>query len=366
MKKDWIQYLALLMKREPTSIKYRAYFAPSKYSAVHDDRNHRSNISIVQTFQQLYEECQKDNESSTPDTDKSRTLVIVWVCASEWLDLIYSQQNYRINKYLEIIKAKEDFIGRLIGTGYRHIVVINLPDVLRTPLCKKDKLCDQHRDELIEDVHNFNHQISEMSIRLTQRLRDNAMERSVDVFDVWSWYDQVLRGVTAKMYEEAVATKEFTMYQFLSHPNQTELLSSFLFWDKVHPNCWVHEQMARNFLRQMSVKYHFPHVAADNLEQTVAPSVMHVAPEPAAHARHESHDAGSHDDRFVNGVPTIELLGMNITEHHVTDYHRCYNTNHRRWMLTSGGNLTKFSCFIFVIAVELMKDSIYRLKRPLS
>lgn len=111
-------------------------------------------------------------------TDKSNVLYIIWIGANDYLyERDPDMNGIATNVVNNIVWA----VNNLINQGGRHFVIMNLPDLSRTPYAKDDNVMD--RLHAISVIHN---QKLADAVKMLQSKNPTSKIQFIDVFSIFN------------------------------------------------------------------------------------------------------------------------------------------------------------------------------------
>ncbi|KTC66320.1 thermolabile hemolysin (plasmid) [Legionella adelaidensis] len=205
------------------------------------------------------------NEVSTHH--KKQTLVMEWSGGNDFITV-----NSRPSKEVveRVLKARIANVEALIKNGYRHFVLINLPDLSLTPRFQaKSK---EEQENASRWCQYFNERLQEEC----QRLQKTYVHCSTNVFDVASIFNRVYHNPTAYGFAADKLTKPYTRSpDFRINKDHTSPSQGYMFWDDIHPTMDMHAILAQEISQYCEENFDF--VAPK--EEAVQKEVLHIAPE---------------------------------------------------------------------------------------
>jgi len=178
------------------------------------------------------------------DKASDDSLFIVWIGANNYLGMPSDAE-----KTLQIVNAGiTKSIKRLVEKGAKHILVLNLPDLGRTPAALEF--------DSVESMRYFsNHHNSSLNTML-EEFRQTYSDVEWLFFDMNKAFDEVLEhpadygftNITGTCYN-MISTEEnkHSLLKLVStvKPKATpDVCEGYLFFDLVHPSAWAHKVLA--------------------------------------------------------------------------------------------------------------------------
>lgn len=247
----------------------------------------------------------------TSMSDRSKTLFIIWIGANDYLHHAKSHdipQGHVHDHTTQVIDGIKSNIERLIYYGAKNFIVINLPDLGRTPLGTEDgftnelhELTIKHNQKLARMVDAL--QESYKTLRtytldangLLQELIQKAQDPNDNTLPIKNTTDSCWKGGYTLRKEENIS-EDLNQY-ILKHQkkfngqhgktfdpqtfkktivNSPELLEAFrlmqaeeegqakpctngdeyIFWDRLHPSAMVHKLFAEKIIGVITENFH--------------------------------------------------------------------------------------------------------------
>lgn len=184
-----------------------------------------------------------DEEQKVSHKQKAQTLVVEWSGAN---DLITVNAEPSIIEVDRAIKERVKNVEILLQKGYRHFVLINLPDLSLTPRFQNmtGKAGEEARLNAQRCVTYFNHEL----IKACDKFKTMFPHCYFDVFDINSFFVDAYNnpgnyGIDpAKLKQPYKTSPDFKML-----PNGTSPAKGYMFWDDIHPTADVHAVLGNNF-----------------------------------------------------------------------------------------------------------------------
>ncbi|BEV70970.1 MULTISPECIES: SGNH/GDSL hydrolase family protein [unclassified Paludibacterium] len=147
----------------------------------------------------------------------------------------------------ESIAAIRQALQTLADAGARHLLLLNLPDLSRTPAAA-------HRDRLLlrQQVRDFNHQLA----GLVQTLRQGHLALDITLFDTEAMFNDLLdRPWYYEMDNTAQSCLDLPAHPLLPYNIRQTLRADcieadrYVFWDTLHPTTRTHKLLAHHVLQ---------------------------------------------------------------------------------------------------------------------
>lgn len=197
---------------------------------------------ILATLDGMRKEAEIDDQYIMFDNkDKASTLVIEWSGAN---DLITVNAKPTTKAADLAVDARIENVKRMISSGYKHFVLVNLPDLSLTPRYQNKKR-DQI-DEAHEAVSHFNASLADKVSALKEQHPDckidifDANDQFVDAYNNPAQYGLSINEIHEPFLDSDVFKKEGER----APENAADI---YMFWDEVHPAKTLHMQLANRF-----------------------------------------------------------------------------------------------------------------------
>lgn len=212
--------------------------------------------SIVRFFRRLIvstldEMCDKvlryDEEHNLSYRHKAETLVVEWSGAN---DLITVNAKPSIDEVDKAIAARVANIKKLIGTGYRNFIVVNLPNLALTPLYQS--LSKEKQDEAQACSEYFNSEL----VKACTQLNQDYPHCSVDAYDVNTMFEKIYHNPTPYLFDKEKLTIPYVDSEDFNDPaDGISQARGYMFYDKIHPSADLHSLLASYFYDNLASKY---------------------------------------------------------------------------------------------------------------
>ncbi len=175
-----------------------------------------------------------------------RSLYVMWIGSNNYLGVPDDVEQ----SVSDVILGIEHALQRLVKNGAKHILVVNVPDLGRTPAAKEfdavatlTYLSRRHNDLLEKLIQNFKAHHPEI-----QWIYFDVNVVFEDVFDKPLYYG--FTNITDTCYEAIIPNKSskrfgvLKMASFIQPKMGKDVCNGYLFFDPVHPTEPVHLLMA--------------------------------------------------------------------------------------------------------------------------
>ena len=178
------------------------------------------------------------------DKADSNSLYIVWIGSNNYLAVPDDAEQ----SLSEVSVGIQHGLQRLIDKGAKHIMVVNVPDLGRTPAARDFDAVDaltylskQHNERLEKSIQNFQNQnpdtqwlYFDINVLLDDMMADPEQYGFTNVID--TCYEEAIRNPSSQTILRMVASVE-------PEP-KAGACAGYLFFDPVHPSAKAHVIMA--------------------------------------------------------------------------------------------------------------------------
>ena len=204
-----------------------------------------------------------DRKQKVSPAQKAKTLVVEWSGAN---DLITVNEKPSLTEVESAVRARVKNAESMIKQGYRHFVLINLPDLSKTPRYQAKSASEQANAKACSE--EFNRQLA----LAAKRLHTLYPQCSVEIFDVKKVFDEIYENPEKFGFDSGKRTASYTSLLDGKSPDAPKPKSKgYMFWDDVHPTSHMHALLANRFYTQFSAGYQL--VAPDGVKQAPTPEV---------------------------------------------------------------------------------------------
>jgi phospholipase/lecithinase/hemolysin len=202
--------------------------------------------------------------------DRSHTLFIFWLGANDYLSGAENVDEITTNVSQKI----QEVIENLIDNGGKNFLILNLPDMSKTPFGKSSPLAAN----LFALVTMHNEKLAQT---ITQLQRDHA-DVNIRSFDIFAFFNKLMNDVDSinQQYHTHITNTQNACWSGSYVPNEKLSHSvahvpdlaiayqvgesfrhdetacnnpdDYLFWDQVHPTTVVHEILAQAIVLHLS------------------------------------------------------------------------------------------------------------------
>ncbi|WP_419420358.1 GDSL family lysophospholipase PlaA [Legionella sp. D16C41] len=190
------------------------------------------------------------------DKADPKSLFVIWIGGNNYLAL---PENEEEANTMVVNGIKEGF-QKLINTGAKHILVLNLPDLGKGPAARQlhaeeqlTRLSTRHNELLLQAVNDLKAKYSEVKFLYfnTYQTVNNLLELAAD-YGFNNTIDTCYDVLVAK------PSKQATLLMAAKPGQVDENCEGYLFFDPVHPTALAHQIIAgevRNMLDAAHVKF---------------------------------------------------------------------------------------------------------------
>ncbi len=192
-----------------------------------------------------------DKSHELTSTHKRETLLVEWSGANDLMTVNAHPSKLEVEA---AVRARINNIKSLHKEGYRHFMLVNMPDLALTPRYQHKSKVERQRAHDCSKL--FNHRLKEEI--LTLRASDKHVGCSFEIFDAANvfreaFYNPELYGFNPNRKTEPYITSK----AFKISLNHIEDSGEHMFWDEVHPTTRMHEAMAQKVFERLSDEYQF-------------------------------------------------------------------------------------------------------------
>ena len=193
----------------------------------------------VANLDEMRDRIKEDDKSmDIPASYKQSTLVIEWSGANDLITV--NEQPSRAAAELAV-KARVKNIEKMIGMGYQHFVLFNLPDLSLTPRFQKQPAHKQQRAQ--NSVDHCNEMLGAKIAELTKKYP----QCSISIYDANQLFKQAFNHPEQFGLEEHKKNHAFIESEDFKNTSNQAAANGYMFWDDVHPAQTVHSHLANDF-----------------------------------------------------------------------------------------------------------------------
>ncbi|WP_164992182.1 SGNH/GDSL hydrolase family protein [Burkholderia stabilis] len=152
----------------------------------------------------------------------------------------------------QIVSAHENALTSLLNQGARHIVVMKLPDVTKTPRYVND----HNTSEMRAKVSAVNSGLDDVVSRLNSQW--GGQSATITLFDTYSKFNEFLRNPGAynmtNVTSPCIQYNGDTSFDYLVSRHFCENYDNYLFWDTVHPTSRTHKLLADAVMNELNLR----------------------------------------------------------------------------------------------------------------
>lgn len=186
--------------------------------------------NLVATLHTMRQRLLNDDEAHAITADqKKRTLIIEWTGAN---DLLVANEFPSRGAVDKAIEARMENMRHLIASGYRHFMILNVPNFLLTPRYRNKSEAER---ALVNDCCiYFNKKLTEACVLLASEYPDCSI-REFDVNDILTlgYKNPEAYGLEASKVSEAyIKSSDFDI--------KKSSAKGYVFWDSLHFTSYIH------------------------------------------------------------------------------------------------------------------------------
>jgi len=216
---------------------------------------------ILATLDQKREKMlEHDRQLAIPDSQKQQTLILEWSGANDLITVNARPSREEADKAIQarILNAE-----KLILQGYRHFVLVDLPDLSLTPRYQNMTGAEGERERQNTKAicEYFNKKLTEECAKLQAKYKDNGC--SIEVFAISNYFADVYQDTLDQThrypchFEKDKIKQPYTKSKDFAIRNGLSPASGYMFWDDVHPTADLHEVLEQQLYKTYSQKYQF-------------------------------------------------------------------------------------------------------------
>ena len=188
-----------------------------------------------------------DHLHNVTQTMKSETLILEWTGANDLITVNAKPSKSEVDR---AVKERIQNAEKLIASGYKNFIMINMPDLSLTPRYQTEKLKDNAIAKKYSDY--FNQKLS----KGCAKLRSTYPDCKIDIFDVSSLFTQLYNDPETYGFEKDKLTKSYVdTKDFKIQKNGTSPSTGYMFWNDVHPSSDVHALLSDAILDLIHKEY---------------------------------------------------------------------------------------------------------------
>lgn len=253
----WVDYLARTWSVSAANLTNKAYGGAMTSShltayAYQNDGN-AANDAYIPTLQALgFKEQVTAYVGASPQIDSSQTLFAIWIGSND-IDHYLTRQAAgdttlpAAATYIQTAVTRiKDAVVQLSGSGARHFLLLNIPDIGKTP-----KLASQSqaiKDAATQFSRQFNLAMQAAVEGAVNTLNGTTKGHTLEQFDTFTFLEKVIT-------EQRFPNTTGTLVVLDGNGNRTSAMNSpvsdYLFWDAIHPTTKAHEILAGEVNSQM-------------------------------------------------------------------------------------------------------------------
>lgn len=180
---------------------------------------------------------------------KAETLVLEWSGANDLITVNAKPSKLEVDN---AIRARINNAIQLIKSGYRHITLLNLPNLALTP-----RYAHKSEQERLDATYYSNYFNQQLALKC-QKLQQDHPYCSIQVYDVDSLFTKLHMNPEKYGFEKRkMGIAYVDSADFYIHPNKTSPSVGYMFFDDVHPSADVHANLAARIYKKYNKNYLF-------------------------------------------------------------------------------------------------------------
>jgi phospholipase/lecithinase/hemolysin len=188
-----------------------------------------------------------DKKNKISAQQKTETLIIEWSGANDLVTVNAKPSFAEVDK---AIAARVDNVKKLIASGYRNFVLLNVPNLALTP--RFQLLSKEEQDNAQKCVAYFNAQLQKVCAELNQ----DYPHCSLDAFDINTMFEHIYNNAKQYGFEESKKTIPYIKSKDFKAPvDGVSPASGYMFYDDIHPSADMHALLAAYFYDQLERRY---------------------------------------------------------------------------------------------------------------
>jgi len=188
-----------------------------------------------------------DRQHDISYKQKAETLVIEWSGPN---DLVTVNEKPTLDGVDKAVAARIENARKLIGKGYRHIILMNLPNLGLTPRFQNKNQHD--RNEAQECSEYFNAQLKIACDELTK----DYPHCLVQAFDINAMFETIYHNPERYLFDQDKLTVPYMTSQDFDDPSDgISKATGYMFYDDIHPSADMHALLASHFYDQLNSIY---------------------------------------------------------------------------------------------------------------
>jgi phospholipase/lecithinase/hemolysin len=209
-----------------------------------------------------------DRKNGVDAKQKSETLIFEWSGANDLITVNVEPLEDAANKAVD---ARIDNLKHMIANGYRHFVLIDLPNLSLTPryqneLLEAQKSGDQARiaaaNQKLKNIaaicEGFNQKLRADIATLKAELSTSdptlASQLNIDVFDAYGAFQDIYDNAAEEGFTE-LTTPFVDSKDYNNKDVDSSVARKYMFWNDVHPSAHMHEILAQKAQEFVQSKY---------------------------------------------------------------------------------------------------------------
>jgi phospholipase/lecithinase/hemolysin len=200
--------------------------------------------TLAQMRNQLFNYDLKNNISHE---HKAETLVTEWSGAN---DLVTVNTKPTFAEVDKAIAARIDNVKKLIASGYRNIILVNLPNLSLTPRFQAVSKAEQENAQ--KCAYYLNDELQKACVALSE----DYPHCSIESFDINTMFEAIYHNPEHYGFEQKKLTTPYSTSKDLDNPRDGISPSTgYMFYDELHPSADMHALLAAHFYDHLESHY---------------------------------------------------------------------------------------------------------------
>lgn len=188
-----------------------------------------------------------DKTHIVPYKDKAETLAIEWSGANDLVTVNAKPSKKAADK---AIAARVRNVKKMIASGYRHFILLNLPNLALTPRFQKGS--ESERKIAHDCTIYFNEQLNKAVANLTL----DYPHCSIASYDINAEFETIYANADKYYFDKKKRNKAYKDSKDFNSPSDGKSAATgYIFYDDLHPTADMHAFLASRFYNQVSKNY---------------------------------------------------------------------------------------------------------------
>lgn len=180
-----------------------------------------------------------DKEHAISNEQKAKTLIIEWSGAN---DLMTVNEKPSIYEAKRAVSDRIDNAAKLLQSGYKSIVLFNIPDLSLTPRFNALTAIEK------ENAHHCSVYFNDQLAIKCQELKNANPGSNIILYDINKIFRDAYENPQKYAFDPAkIKTPYVSSAEFSIKADHTSPANGYMFWDDVHPSSKMHELLAERF-----------------------------------------------------------------------------------------------------------------------